>query len=114
MPGEDIQEAAVRRLREELGFTTTLHKAFSFTYRAMFDNGLSENEYDHVFIGHYDGPISPNKEEVSDYTYKNVEEIRSSMDSHPHKYTEWFKIALPRLHEYLLINPIRKGMTITA
>jgi isopentenyl-diphosphate delta-isomerase len=101
MPGEETSDAARRRLREELGFETPLHEAFSFTYQAEFDNGLTEYEFDHVFIGHYDGTIFANPEEVSDYTYKTVDEIRHTMSSHPHKYTEWFKIALPRLEEYM-------------
>jgi isopentenyl-diphosphate Delta-isomerase len=101
MPGEDTADAAKRRLREELGFETPLHKAFSFVYQAGFDNGLIEYEFDHVFIGHYDGDIKANPDEVSDYTYKPVAEIRHTMSSHPHKYTEWFKIALPRLEVHM-------------
>src|SRR5580658_5302411 len=48
-PGEDTHDAAVRRLHEELGFTTGLSKLFEFTYRSEFDNGLTEFEFDHVF-----------------------------------------------------------------
>src|SRR5438128_2142558 len=46
-PGEDILDAANRRLKEEMGFTTTLKKAFDFTYKSEFDNGLTEFEFDH-------------------------------------------------------------------
>src|ERR1700748_433460 len=49
-PGEDTQAAALRRLHEELGFATELEKCFAFTYRTAFDNGLTEFEFDHVFI----------------------------------------------------------------
>ena len=100
-PSEATAEAAVRRLREELGFVTLLHPAFQFTYRAVFDNGLSEHEYDHVFVGTYNGIIHPNREEVGDYCYKSMDEIRSNLVSHPHKYTEWFKIAFPRLERHM-------------
>src|ERR1700712_4649445 len=48
-PGEDVKDAALRRLQEELGFTTPLEKAFDFIYKAAFDNGLTEYEFDHVF-----------------------------------------------------------------
>lgn len=114
MPGEETDAAAWRRLREELGFETPLHKAFSFIYQAGFDNGLTEYEFDHVFIGHYDGPIIADPEEVSDYTYKTVEEIRNTMASHPHKYTEWFKIALPRLEEFMASGTIQLRDEATA
>ena len=114
LPGEDTADAAKRRLREEMGFDTPLHKAFTFTYKAVFDNGLTEFEFDHVFIGHYDGPIAANRDEVSDYTYKSVEEVRSNLSSHPHKYTEWFRIALPRLDEYMVSNGVGRKQAATA
>src|SRR4249919_2599143 len=47
-PGELIEDAATRRLKEELGFETPLKKIFQFTYQASFDNGLTEHEFDHV------------------------------------------------------------------
>jgi isopentenyl-diphosphate delta-isomerase len=100
-PGEKTADAASRRLQEEMGFNTPLQHAFSFVYKAPFDNGLTEHEYDHVFTGTYEGPVSPDPDEVADYCYKPVEEIVQSMQTHPQKYTEWFKIALPRLVAFL-------------
>ncbi len=100
-PGEETLVAAEARLQEEMGFHVPLKKAFDFVYKAPFDNGLTEHEFDHVFIGTYDGEISPNMEEVSDYCFKSTEEINSSINSHPQKYTEWFKIAFPKMEAYL-------------
>ncbi len=99
-PGEETDTAAVRRLKEELGFETLLHKVFDFTYKASFDNGLTEHEFDHVFTGKYNGPIYPNKNEVQDYCFKSVDEIESSLQTHPHKYTVWFKLAFPRIRNW--------------
>jgi isopentenyl-diphosphate delta-isomerase len=48
--GNNIQ-AGSRRLFEEMGFKAEL-KAFSFIYKAPFDNGLTEHELDHVMIGY--------------------------------------------------------------
>lgn len=100
-PGEELIDAAIRRLQEEMGFTTTLFKAFEFVYEASFSNGLIEHEYDHVLIGKYDGLVQPNAEEVSNYCYQNLEEIRAGFSLRPGNYTEWFKIALPKLEAYL-------------
>lgn len=100
-PGENTTSAAQIRLQEEMGFNTQLKKAFDFIYKAPFDNGLTEHEFDHVFVGTYDGNIIPNADEVSDYCYKPVEEIKNSIASHPQKYTEWFKIAFPKMETYL-------------
>lgn len=101
-PGEQIYSAAIRRLNEEMGFTTSLEKAFDFTYHATFDNGLTEHEFDHVFVGSYDGEININHDEVKDFCYKSIDEIKSSLKSHPQKFTAWFKIAFPRIEEYTM------------
>lgn len=100
-PGETTEAGALRRLQEELGFTTSITKAFEFIYKADFDNGLTENEFDHVFIGQYDGPIVPDPKEVMDYRYISLDEIEADLINHPEKYTAWFKIAFGRVREYL-------------
>ena len=96
-PGEDVLKAAKRRLFEEMGFRTEISPLFSFMYKATFDNGLTEHEFDHVFTGVYDGAISIDKSEVSDYCFKTLNDIEGSLQTHPQKYTEWFKIALPQI-----------------
>jgi isopentenyl-diphosphate Delta-isomerase len=101
LAGQLLQEAAQKRLQEEMGFTTSLEEAFHFTYKAALENGLSEHEYDHVFIGRYDGEVHPEIREVHDYCFMTPEEIKKSILSHPEKFTEWFKIAFPMVEEYL-------------
>ncbi|HMP92853.1 MAG TPA: isopentenyl-diphosphate Delta-isomerase [Phnomibacter sp.] len=100
-PGEDITLAARRRLQEEMGIDTALTKAFEFVYQAAFDNGLYEYEYDHVFVGQYNGPVNANPDEVAMYCYKPLQQVKQEMRSNPEKYTAWFKIALPRLEQYM-------------
>ena len=98
---QQTMKAAEIRLKEEMGFTVPLKKIFDFTYKAALDNGLIEHEYDHVFLGIYDGDIDPDKDEVSNFCFLSMTEIRSSIQSQPQKYSEWFKIAFPRMEEYL-------------
>jgi isopentenyl-diphosphate delta-isomerase len=100
-PGEEIEVAAARRLKEELGFETPLTKAFDFIYKASFDNGLTEHEFDHVFVGKYEGNVHLNVNEVQDYCYKSMDEIERSLKSHPHKYTAWFLLAFPRIGDWI-------------
>jgi isopentenyl-diphosphate delta-isomerase len=100
MPGEDILNAAQRRLSEEMGFKTPLSHLFSFIYKVSFDNGLTEHEFDHVFTGIYDGKIFIDKSEVDDYCFKNLNEIDEALRTDPGNYTDWFKIALTRLKEF--------------
>ena len=82
-PGEETVVAARRRLKEEMGFTTHLEKIFEFIYKAEFSNGLTEYEFDHVFAGRYEGRIDYNKEEVMDYCYKSLADIRDELRNHP-------------------------------
>jgi isopentenyl-diphosphate delta-isomerase len=105
-PGEAIEEAANRRLMEELGIETQLTKAFSFTYQAEFENGLYEHEYDHVFVGEFHGTLHPNPQEVGDYCYKSIAAIKADLENKPASYTPWFKIAMPYLENHLSGLPV--------
>jgi isopentenyl-diphosphate delta-isomerase len=107
-PGEDTLAAAEIRLQQEMGFSTELKKIFEFTYRSAFDNGLTEYEFDHVFAGVYEGVILPDPEEVSDYCYKSIAEIKESMTSHTGKYTAWFAIAFPLVEKWIAEKAIIK------
>ena len=93
--------AASRRLKEEMGFETPLVKAFDFTYKATFLNGLSEYEFDHVFVGYYDGKIEPNFSEVEAFTYRSLERLEMGISEYPEFFTEWFLIAYPKLKDWL-------------
>jgi isopentenyl-diphosphate delta-isomerase len=99
-PGEDTQAAAERRLKEEMGFQVSLEKVFEFLYKADFDNGLAEHEFDHVFVAEYEGPVEMNKEEVMNYSYRSMQEIATSLETEPEQYTAWFRLAFPRVKNW--------------
>jgi isopentenyl-diphosphate delta-isomerase len=103
-PGEETREAALRRLKEEMGFEVKLQKLFDFTYKAEFGNGLTEHEFDHVFAGIYDGPVTAEKTEVHDYCFKSMEAITGSLHQHPEEYTVWFRIAFPLVAQWMAGN----------
>jgi len=98
-PGEDVEVAALRRLKEEMGIETPLTKIFDFIYRTEFDNGLTEYEFDHVYTGTYSGQLSPNKQEVNDYCFRSMDDIAQDLERRSEKYSSWFKIAFPLLSE---------------
>ncbi len=99
-PGEEIMQAAGRRLKEEMGFETPVSEIFDFIYKTDFNNGLTEHEFDHVFAGEYDGPVNFNQEEVKAICYKTVAEIRHSLQQHPEEYTVWFHLAFPKVESW--------------
>jgi len=98
-PGEESLEAATRRLNEEMGFTTALTNSFDFIYKAHFDNGLTEHEYDHVFFGTFDGVPVINQEEANDYKWMKPAVLMEDMRSAPDVYTVWFRIIMEKMEE---------------
>ncbi|MCX6819437.1 MAG: isopentenyl-diphosphate Delta-isomerase [Candidatus Aenigmarchaeota archaeon] len=94
--GESTEKAAHRRLTEEMGFDCKLKEVTSFIYKAEFDNGLTENEFDHVFVGFYDGKIKPDKKEVDEFKFIDSNELKKDIKMHPEKYTPWFRIIMEK------------------
>lgn len=97
--GESNVEAGKRRLQEEMGFTTDLKDTISFIYKAPFDNGLIEHEYDHILVGHYNGEPKLNPEEAAGWKWMALEDIQEDMRLHPDRYTEWFKIIFKKYYQ---------------
>ncbi len=107
-PGETLEDAAHRKLKQEMGFDTELREILKFIYKAEFDNGLTEHELDHVFIGIHDSEVSPAPEEAEDYKWADVKQLREDVSRNPEKYTPWFKIVLDRVMEWLDAGNLRK------
>jgi len=97
VPGEETGTAVHRRLVEEMGFDTKLEKVFDFTYKASFDNGLTEHEFDHVYAGEYSGPVLFNTNEVQAVEYVSIEDLKKLIEKNPERFTAWFLIAFPRM-----------------
>ncbi|MFH1187620.1 MAG: isopentenyl-diphosphate Delta-isomerase [bacterium] len=95
--GKNLKEEAQKRLKEEMGFNCELKEIFSFIYKAKFDNGLTEHEYDHVFIGKFDSEPNPNPEEADDYKWVSLDDLKKDITKNPKKYTPWFGIILKKL-----------------
>ncbi|UBM57781.1 isopentenyl-diphosphate Delta-isomerase [Marinilongibacter aquaticus] len=95
--GEEIDDAAFRRLGEEMGFRCPLHHRFTFHYKAAFDNGLTENEIDHVFYGQFDDHFVFNPDEVADFRWVNLSEIKQEVKEKPETFTVWFREILRRI-----------------
>lgn len=89
-PGEAPLEAAGRRLKDEMGFSTDLRPLFIIEYRAQV-GPLIEDEYVHVFGGVYEGAVRPDPAEVEDYRWVTLETLETSMANSPDEYTAWFR-----------------------
>ena len=84
-----------------MGFVTEITEVFSFIYKAPFDNGLTEHEFDHVMIGKYEAPPNVNKEEVEAYKWMQLADVKKDIEENPSIYTAWFKIIFEKSYKKL-------------
>jgi len=89
--GETAEEAAHRRLVEEMGFDCDLEYGFHFIYKKQVGE-LIEHELDHVFLGTFDGEPNLNPEETDGWRMMGLDQVATDMEANPDHYTEWFKI----------------------
>lgn len=99
--GETTEDAAKRRLMEEMGMECDMKEAYTFIYKASVGQGLTEHELDHVIIGNSDVTPIINREEVADWKYMSLDAIQSEMNQFPERYTEWFKITFKDLLSHI-------------
>jgi isopentenyl-diphosphate delta-isomerase len=90
-PGEAAEDAARRRLAEEMGIRCGVTPLFVAQYRAAVSNGYIEDEVVRVFGSTYEGPISPDPAEVSEWKWLPLAELADDLVRRPDSYTVWFR-----------------------
>jgi isopentenyl-diphosphate delta-isomerase len=101
-PGESEIDAANRRLMEEMGMCCELQEVFSFIYREKLDNGLTEHEFDHVFIGQSDAIPLVDPDEVAQWAARSFDHIHRDILENPSRYTVWFRKIYQRVNNQLV------------
>ena len=101
--GESSLTAGTRRLQEEMGFVTELKETTSFIYKAPFENGLTEYEYDHILVGNYNEEPQLNSEEVAAWKWMPMDTIKEDIKNNPEDYTAWFKIIFDKFYKYITL-----------
>lgn len=88
---DSLEETAKKRLQEEMGFSSELHRVGSFYYKADVGHGMVEHEIDHVFVG-LDNPevIRPNPQEVQDWKWRSVDLLLKLPSEEQKLFTVWF------------------------
>jgi isopentenyl-diphosphate delta-isomerase len=94
LPNESMEHATRRKLLQEMGIDMQPEFAYKFIYKVALDNSLTEHELDHVFIGQYNGNPDINPEEVADWKYISMTDLRKDINLHPERYTYWFRLIL--------------------
>lgn len=96
LPEESTADAAKRRMQEEIGFSAEVEHLFAFTYKHEFENGLTEHEYDHVFLSNYNGEVAFNSAEVDAVKWLPLFEVKKQITEYPERFTPWFKLVFNR------------------
>ena len=86
-----------------MGFVTPLKETISFIYKAPFDNGLTEHELDHIMVGSYEDAPIINPDEVADWKWMPLEDVKQDIDDNHQLYTAWFKIIFEKFYEHINI-----------
>lgn len=91
-PGEDLRQAAQKRLEEEMGFTVPLKKINQFNYQAKYKDVGWEKEVLTVLLGRFNSQqINPDPKEVADWQWMDINKLKVDIKTHPDRYTPWFK-----------------------
>ena len=64
-------------------------------YHHKFNENLFEYEYDHVFVGQYNGKIELNPEEAMAMQWVSLDALAEDLCRNPQKYSVWFLTAAP-------------------
>lgn len=103
-PNESLEEAAERRLMEELSLKAAVQPVFSFEYKVIFENHLIENELDHVLVGKSNELGWLNPEEVSELKFIAVPKLNQEIENHPEQFSAWFKLIMLNHWEKISTN----------
>lgn len=89
---ESAEEAGIRRLREEMGFSCPLQNAGSFVYRAEDPHGHgTEHEHDTVLVGLVDdADVTPDLAEADDWKWIHCDDLTEEIERTPNLFTPWF------------------------
>lgn len=94
LPQETMASATRRKLMQEMGIDVETRFVYKFIYRAHLDGNLIEHEVDHVFFGYFDGEPMINTDEVDEWRFATIGDLKADMSARPDEYTHWFKLII--------------------
>lgn len=101
LPGESNENAALRRLRDEMGMECEIEEIFHFVYKEELEDNLTEHELDYVFMGVTDTLPIPDSDEVDAWKYISFAELEKDYINNPECYTVWFGKIFKRVNEII-------------
>lgn len=102
LPGESPQQAALRRVRDELGVAPTGLRMVlpDFAYRATDASGIVENEFCPVMVGQIDPQaLAPDPDEICEHVWIGWDELRRTAASSPFLLSPWSVLQVQAMGE---------------
>ena len=100
--GEMIEDAVVRRAKQELGLSIKPHFLFKFRYKASFLDIGTEFELCSVFVSRTTREPRINASEIEDWRWIAPDDLDQEIDMKPTTYTPWLEIEWKRLRKNFL------------
>lgn len=104
-PGEDVDEAVRRRVRDELGVGISELRCVlpNFRYQAADPDGVVENEVCPVYFGRTAGPVDPDPDEVMAHVWVQWDQLRAASRL-PWAISPWAAAQIPLLDSLHLMT----------
>jgi isopentenyl-diphosphate Delta-isomerase len=91
--GENMGEATLRRIGEEVGVTAELEFVYKFQYHARYGDLGSEHELCWVYVGQTTASeIRPNPAEISDWKFLAPEQVDTLIADETASVAPWFRM----------------------
>lgn len=90
--GEGVEEAARRRLHEELRLACELEFLYKFEYQASFGEVGAEHELCWVFAGYSTGRPAANAAEIAAWRFLPPSALTAEIAADPRHFTPWLKL----------------------
>jgi len=99
---ETPAEAARRAVQFELGIEPAIEEVGVIIYSAHDAvSGLTEREYDHIFVGVWNDTLAPNPAEVKGVHWVSSFELRQELEAHPERFAPWLPVIVRSIREQL-------------
>lgn len=97
-----MEQAANRRLYQELGLRADLRFLYKFTYHATYGEVGAEHELCWVYAGTTHEEVRANMNEIAAWRFVAPETLDAELRVAPERFTPWFKLEWNRIRAEFL------------
>ncbi len=96
-PGEPVEAAGRRRVREELNLDCNLSFLYKFRYQARYQDVGSEHELCYVYAGYPRGTLVADPGEIADHRWIAPDTLTQEIAASPGRFSPWLKLEWQRI-----------------